>query len=379
MPNTLTGNITTIYNARDIVLRELVGMIPAVSSDMSFARAAVGQTVTSPVVPTALATNITPGVTPPNDGDQIIGTISMTITKSRRYPVRWNGEEKLGLDNNGASFNIILANQFAQGMRTLTNEIEADLTALYVNASRAYGTPGTTPFVSNLSDTAQMLRMLKDNGLPGGDNQLVIDTASGANMRTLLQLSKANESADTSLLRRGVLLDVHGFSIRESGQIITPAIGTGASYTSNAAGYAIGATAITVITGTGTILAGDFVTFAGDTNKYVVAVALTAGVVTLALPGLRKALAASAVALTVGAVATRNMGFTRDSIALATRAPALPPQGDSAVDRMMITDPLSGLTFEVAQYAQYRQMQYEISIAWGVAATKREGMMTLLG
>lgn len=198
-------------------------------------------------------------------------------------------------------------------------------------------------------------------------------------MRTLLQLTNANEAADTGLLRRGVLMDVHGFAIRESAQILTPTIGTGASYTTNTAGYAIGATAITLITGSGTILAGDVVTFAGDTNKYVVATALSGGVVTLAAPGLRKAIAASAVALTVVAIAARNMAFHRSAIALATRAPALPPQGDSAVDRMMITDPESGLTFEIAQYAQYRQMQYEVSMAWGVAHTKTANIAILLG
>ncbi len=52
-------------------------------------------------------------MTPPNDGDQTIGKVDMTITKARRVPVRWNGEEKLALDNNGASYNTILRDQFA--------------------------------------------------------------------------------------------------------------------------------------------------------------------------------------------------------------------------------------------------------------------------
>ena len=233
MANTLTGLIPTLYTALDVVSRELVGMIPAVSSDMSFARAAVGQTVTSPVAPAAIATDITPAVTPPNDGDQNIGLISMVISKARRVPVRWNGEEKLGLDNNGASYNVILANQFSQAMRTLTNEIESDLAGLYTKASRAYGTPAQTPFATNLGESAQVLKILKDNGCNHMDCQLVIDTSAGASMRTLLQLTKANEAADTGLLRRGVLMDVHGFAIRESAQIKTPAAGTAAGATTD--------------------------------------------------------------------------------------------------------------------------------------------------
>lgn len=382
--NTLTGLIPTIYNALDVVSRELVGLIPAVSSDMTYERAAVGQTVTSPVAPAATASDISPAVTPPNDGDQVVGTTSMTITKSRRVPIRWNGEEKKGLDNNGASFNVILRDQMAQGMRALVNEVEADLAALHINASRAYGTAGTTPFATNLADTAQVRKILADNGAPMGDLQCVFDTSAGANMRTLTQLTKANEAADTSLLRRGVLLDVHGFALRESAQIKTATAGTGAAATTNNAGYAVGATVITLASaGTGTVLAGDVITFAGDTNKYLVKAGDTdvsnGGTITLAAPGLRKAIPAAATNITLIAASARNMAFARSAIALATRAPALPPQGDSAIDRQIITDPVSGLSFEVSMYAQYRQMQYEIALAWGVAAIKPEHIALLLG
>jgi len=382
--NTLTGLIPTLYNALDVISRELVGLIPAVTSDMTYERAAVGQTVKSPVAPAAVASDITPAVTPPNDGDQTIGSTDMVITKARRVPIRWNGEEKRGLDNNGASYNIILRDQFAQGMRTLVNEVESDLAGLHVYASRAYGTPGTTPFATNLSDTAQLRKILSDNGSPLGDLQLVIDTSAGASMRTLTQLSKANEADDTNLLRRGVLLDVHGFAIRESAQIKTSVAGTGAAATTNNAGYAVGATVITLASaGTGTVVAGDVVSFAGDANKYLVASGDTdvsnGGTITLASPGLRKAIPAAATNVTVSAAAARSMAFARSSIALATRAPALPAQGDSAIDRMVITDPVSGLSFEVSVYAQYRQIQYEIALAWGCAAVKREHMSVLLG
>ena len=384
MANDLNGLIPTIYNALDTVSRELVGIIPAVSSDMTFERAAKGQKVKSPVTSGATATDITPDVTPPDDGDQNIGSVEMEITKARRVPVRWNGEEKRGLDNNGASYNVILRDQFAQGMRTLVNEVEADLAALHKYASRAVGTAGTTPFASGLGDTAQALKLLKDNGAPASDLQMVIDTTAGANMRTLAQLNKANEANDDSLLRRGVLLDVHGFAIRESAQIKSHTAGTGALATTDATGYAVGAKEITLASaGTGTILIGDAISFAGDPNKYIVVAGDTdvsnGGKVTIAAPGLRKAIPAAATAITVTAGSVRNMVFPRSAIALATRAPALPQQGDSAVDRTIITDPVSGVSFEVSVYAQYRQVQYEIALAWGCAALKPEHLAIVLG
>lgn len=384
MANTLTSLIPDLYAALDVVSRELVGFVPAVTRDSTVARAALNQTVRAFVAPASTAGNITPGVTPPDDGDQTIGNVSLSISKARRVPIRYNGEETLGLNNNGPGAVAIRQNQMAQAMRTLANEIEADLAALHASASRAFGTATTDPFASSLTDPANIRAILSDNGSPLSDMQLVISTSAGAKMRTLAQLTKANESADTSMLRQGVLLDIHGFAVRESAAIKRPAAGTAASATTNNAGYAVGATTITLASaGTGTLLAGDVITFAGDTNKYVLvsgdADVSGGGTFVLAAPGLRLAIAASATAITVAAISGRNMGFSRSAIVLATRLPALPDGGDLAVDRTTITDERSGLAFEVAMYAQYRQMQYEISCAWGVAMVKTEHSAILLG
>jgi hypothetical protein len=70
----------------------------------------------------------------------------------------------------------------------LANEVEADVAGLAIGASRAVGVAGTTPFATNLKDSALALKALQDNGAPKGDLQLVIDTTAGANMRTLGQL-----------------------------------------------------------------------------------------------------------------------------------------------------------------------------------------------
>ena len=385
MANTLTSLIPDVYAALDVVSRELVGILPAMTMDATYTRAAIGQNVRVFVAPASTASDITPGVTPPDDGDQTIGNVNMTITKSKRVPIRWNGEQTLGINNGGPGTSAIIQNQIAQALRTLTNLMEADAAALVKQASRATGTAGTSPFASNLTDTAQARKILSDNGAPLSDLHMIIDTTSGAAMRTLTQLTKVNEAGNDSMLRQGVLLDIHGFAVRESGQIITPAIGTSNNAgTTDTTGYAIGSTAITMAAaGTGTILAGDIVTFTGDTNKYVVASGVASlaagGVLTLAAPGLRKAIAASNVTCTVTAISTRNMFFSRNALALAARLPALPDGGDLAVDRTTITDPRSGMSFELSLYPQFRQMQYEISAAWGVAMVKPEHCGVLLG
>lgn len=384
MANTLTDLIPDVYAALDVVSRELVGMIPAVTRDPTTERAAVGQTVRTHVAPAATATDITPAVTPPDDGDQTIGNVDLTITKSRRVPFRWNGEESRGINNGGPGVLTIQQDQIAQAIRTLANEMETDLAALHVDFSRAFGTAGTTPFntAGDYTDASEVVRILKDNGAPGSDNHLVMNTAAGAKM--LGKQAAVDQSGTTSLLRQGILLDVNGVAIRESAQINTSVAGTGSSATTDNAGYAIGATTITLaVAGTGTIVAGDVITFAGDTNKYVVATGDTdvsnGGSITLNAPGLRVAIAASTTAITVIAAAARNMAFTRSAIILAARLPALPADGDMAADRTTVIDPVSGLAFEIAMYKQYRQVQFEISQAWGVKTVKKEHTALLLG
>jgi hypothetical protein len=64
---------------------------------------------------------------------------------------------------------------------------------------------------------------------------------------------------------------------------------------------------------------------------------------------------------------------------LVTRMPALPVEGDSAKERMTLIDPRSGLAFDVAIYAGYHMVSYEVGIAWGKKAIKRQHIAALLG
>lgn len=386
--NTLTGLLPTIYEQLDVVSREQVGLIPAVARNTSGERAALNQTIMIPVAPQASLVTNTPGLYAPDEGDETIGNVTMTISKSKHYPIRWNGEDTRGQINAG-NYHGILANQFAQGFRTFATALEGDLfTAGYQNASRAYGTAATAPFgtAGDLSDIAQVRKILDDNGAPQSNLQLALGSTAIANLRGKQNvLFKVNEAGTDDLLRRGVIGELEGMMIRNSQAIVPVAKGTGASYTTDTAGYAIGATVVTLVTGTGTVLAGDTVTFAGDTNRYVVQTgAAAAGPITLAAPGLRVAIAASNVAMTVGNAATPNLAFHPSALQLITRPPALPvgPDGkamDNADDMVQVTDPLTGITFEIAVYRQFLQLVYHVRLAWGTQGIKAPHTALLLG
>jgi hypothetical protein len=387
MSNTLTGLIPTIFTAADTVLREATGFIPAVTMDASGQAAAKNQTITYPVTSAANTTaDIAAAATGPDPSAQTVAPATMSISKVKSSTFFWEAEEQVGI---GGLYNKILADQFAQCMRSLVNEVEADLAALYVSASRAYGTGGTTPFDSTnkVAFTAQLHKILKDNGAPMSDLQLVIDTTAGAALRTLIEVNKVNESGNDAMLRRGILQDLHGFAVRESAQVASHTKGAGTGYKVDlTAGYAAGLTAIHTDTGLGAIKAGDIITnvkTGRDTNKYVVKTGGTGttGVdtdIVLQNPGLKVAWVNNDD-LSIGNSYTANMAFSKSAIHLLMRIPAMPAGGDSADDVTVVTDPITGISFQVAMYRQRRRIAYEVGLAWGVKAVKPEAMAILLG
>ena len=380
--NSLTALLPSIYTAMDVVSRELVGFVPGVTRNASAERAAVGQTVSYPIAPAQQAYDIVPAMNVPEPPDNTFVTGTMAITKSRAVPWGFTGEEQRGLNQGGPTYGEAQAMVIAQALRTLTNEVELDLAnEAALNASRAYGTAGTTPFGSgDLTDMAQIQKILDDNGAPASGRSMVLNTSAAARLQTIGNLSKVNESGTTMTLRDGELLDIYGMSVRKSGAAPRHVKSNAAGWSTTAAGFAVGAIDIVLSGGTGAFTQGDIVTFAGDTNQYVVQ-AWNAGTSTLTLsrPGLRVAIPAAATVVTVGNTYLANVAFSQDALAAAFRAPAVPTEGDLALDRMLVTDPRSGLVFEMSIWPGYRKVRGEVALAWGVKAVSRRHIALLLG
>jgi len=380
MANNITALVPDIYEALDIVSRELTGMIPSATMNASASTAAVGQNIRVDVEPAGNVSDISPAMVVPDPTGQTSGSTDIVISKSRAAEFGFNGDEQLGLQ--GAGYQNVRAAKIAQAIRAVTNEVETDLCALQSTFSRAYGTAGTSPFgtANDYTDASNVLKILKDNGAPLQDNQLVIDTSAGVNL--LGKQAAVADAGSDSILRQGVLLDVNGMPIRESAQVNTSVAGTSANAVS-AGAHVVGQTAITLkASGTGTIVTGDVITFANDTNKYVVSAGVAAvngGALVIAAPGLQVAQGAGDKAITITAASARNMAFNRSAIVLASRAPARPSEGDMATDVIVITDPRSGLSMEFAMYKGYRKVRYEVGLAWGVKNIKPEHTALLLG
>ena len=379
MANTLTSLIPDVYAALDVVSRELTGFIPAVARDSGADRVALNQTLRSPATAANTAGgDITPAMALPSAADQTVGNKSLTITKSRFFPFSWSGEEMYGVSQ-GPGVLTIKQNQIAQAIRAAVNEIEIDIGVAAKNGvSRFFGaTAGTAPV---FTDWAQAKKILDDNGAPISDRHTVINTTAGVALRGTSNLYKVNEGGESSLLRQGMLGNLFGFDIRESAGIQTTTAGAMTGALVNGA-LSAGATSIVFDGGTVNttgIVAGDIITI--GSHKYVVATGSTStsGTIVINAPGLQAAVADN-TAITVVATSARNVAFNRNAIVLATRLPELPPEGDMAIDREIVTDPRTGLSFEVAAYPGFRMITYHVSVCWGVTVFKPEHVAGIVG
>lgn len=383
MANTLTNLAADIYKAADIVGREVVGVVSSCTINAGIERAAKGDTVRAAFTRAqTVNTSYAPSMTIPEGTDQTVDNKTVTLSSYASIQIPWTGEDQKHL-NNGPGFETVYGDQIAQAFRAIVNKIELDgVTEARKNASRAYGTAGTTPFASNFNDLAQLQKILVDNGMPfDGQLSAIYNSTAMANLQSLSSLQKVNEAGNDTLLRQGTAGELMGFLLKRSAQISAVTKGTGSGYlVNNSGGYAAGSTAITVDTGTGTVLQGDIVkNGTNDTsNMYVVNSALAANSLSVGTPGLQAAWSDNDAVNLVNNF-TPNLALHRSAIELAIRPPAEPQGGDAADDKMLVQDPHSGLVFEVASYKGYMKRMIEVRCLYAWKAWKPDAIVLHIG
>ena len=377
MANTLTTLAPTLFSAAKEVAAEPFGVVSAVNTSFDDKGVAKGDNVSVDVAPTRAASDFTPANVAATGTDSTGSKIDVTITKSRKVDWHLTGEQIKSLQN--ATINQDWVKQLvSQGMRTLRNECEVDAAlAVKIGASRAFGTAGTAPFATDLTALTNARKILVDNGSPKADWQFGFDTNAGLNLRNLGVLQNAYQAGGSEERRTGEFLPQMGFRLFESAGIGTHTKGTGTAYTTTAAGFAVGTTSIPLITGSGTIVAGDVITIGADTNKYVVTGGIAApGTITIAAPGLKVAVPASATAVTVGNNYAANIAFERNAVVGVLRPPIMPP--NPTIEQMLVSDD-KGMSYLMLQIAQYGQLTWELHLAWGFKSINGEFSAIVLG
>lgn len=376
MANVFTALQPVLYSAAQEVSNEPFGVISAIAASFDDKGVAIGDLVKLPIAPVASTSDYTPAMTSAAGTDSTASTVDVQITANKF--VSWNltGEQLRSLQN-GSTDGEWVRQLIAQGMRALRNGAElAAATAIKQGASRAVGTAGTNPFASDISIIPDARKVLFDNGAPMTDLQLCIDSTAGVAARKLGIIQQAYQAGNDAERRSGDLMRQFGFSIRESAGIQVHTKGTGASYVTS------GSTApavkdIALVTGTGTVLAGDVVTFAADSsNKYVIGTGVAApGAISLGRPGARVTIA-TANPMTIGNNYTANLAFERHAVVGIMRPPVMPD--NPLIQRTLISDKF-GMTYLLVQIAGDGMATWRLHIAYGFKVVQSEHVAIVMG
>jgi hypothetical protein len=156
---------------------------------------------------------------------------------------------------------------------------------------------------------------------------VILTVAAGGAFKSEIGIELGREGSNPQKMNTGVYMDKNGVDLYG---LIIDAVGTrgtGTGYVTTAVALTVGQTVIPLITGSGTILAGDIVTFATDPHTYTVATGIAGpGSITLDAPGIRQAVGASqAVTVYVGGGGPNVGAFIRNyGDASATSNPSVP-------------------------------------------------------
>lgn len=379
MANVFTAVAPILYGAARIVPRELVGVLGAVNRNFNDKGVAKGDVVKVGISPVATVAAFTPAQVFVAGTDRTPTTATLTLSQENVSSWNMTAEEERSLMNAGVAQDL-LGQTVQQHIRAHVNAIETYAWGVArVAASRSTGTAATDPFATDQKPLADALKILLDNGAGNMDLSAVINTTAGANLRKVANLFKVNESG-SDMVRTGVLGQLYNFDIRESAAVTTATKGTMTGALVNGA-LAIGATAIVFDTGTQGatgFAAGDTITFAGDTNKYIVKTGIVAasGTVTIQEPGLLVA-AADNAAITVGNTATQNLCLRRDAVVVVAR-PGLQPESPK-IEQMTVSDPVSGLSFLIYRDVGQGMASWYMRTVFDAFAPNPYAIVQLLG
>lgn len=371
--NSLTFLIPAVVAAMTRVTRNTGAVLNAVTRNMSAQAVAKGQTIRMGGTASLTASAITPSMTVSDASGVTPSEETLTLDQLVGAEFDLTTEERDALERGDSGFQ---GEQIQEAIAACVNSVcSYTISELGNAAGYAIGTAGTTPFGSNLDLFADVDQILNEQQALATDRYFIGSPAVRANALKLDIIQKSTEAPEGTNFARGIMRDYAGLLFGMDQQVPSHTKGTGTGYQTSAA-VSAGSTSVPLDAGTGTVLAGDVVTFAADSaNKYVVKTGITeAGTIVLNSPLLVDI--ADNNAMTILNDHRENIATHRSAAELAVR----PPAGrDGAIDEQIITDPLSGLALRLAVYGGHHAVKYEVSALYGLGVRRRNHIVKVLG
>lgn len=362
-----------------MALRENAVMPRLVNRDYETEAAQKGTTVTIPI-PSAIADrNVAPAEVPPASVDSTPTQALVPLDQWREAPFHLTDKEQL------ESLSNVIPMQASEAIKSLVNTANAFIMNKYKGIYGVSGVAGTTPLATSTSEATDARKVLNNQLSPLDNRRLVIDPDAEATALNLRAFQDMSFSGSAEAIVEGKINRKLGFDWFMDQQVPTHTTGvaTGTPVTNGAP--AVGAVLI-VTDGwtndtTGILLEGDIITFAGDSQTYVVTADVDSGATTgpasiPIAPALQVAVGDGA-AITVTADHVVNLAFHRDAFAFASR-PLAQSEGLGNIIESA-TDPVSGLSLRLEISRQHKQVQFSYDMLYGAALVRRELAVRMMG
>lgn len=273
--------------------------------------------------------------------------------------------------------------QTREAIKALAQDVNAYIMSLYTSVYGFVGTPGTTPFATDVSAATKARAVLNKQLAPLEERRLVLDVNAEANALGLPILAQWYSTQQTAQIIDGTIGRKLGFDWAMDQQIPTQAtvpLSAGAATVNGAQAVGAGSTdggrtgtvSIAKATNAGSLLAGDIITFAGDAQTYTVLAnaTLAIGNTTVSIAPALQTAKAGGEAMTLAAAHVVNLAFHRDAFGFVSRP--LQKATANTIEMVSVPDPVSGLTFRMEVSRQNKQMFFDFDVLYGAACVRPE-------
>lgn len=377
MSNTLTNVIPVLVAQGLETLRSACVAPKLVNTDYSNDPANQGDTVNLWIPSAVAASAVSPSATPVQGPD--INPVRAPIPLSQWRKAGFYMTDKSRFE----VVNGLKVGQAAECVKSLAEELNAYVWATAASIYNTAGTPGTTPFASDVSAYTKARGYLNKARAPMADRRVVLGVDAETNALGLPVLTTFQNIGDKTTMTTGQIGTKLGADWYMDQQIPSQATATpsaGAITVNGAQAVGAGSTdngrtgtlSLAKATNPTNLIAGDKFTIAGGTQTYVVlsAVTLAVGNTTVSIAPALQVATSGGEAVTVLAAHVMNLAFHRDAFGLVTR----PIQALNAnTERSFaMQDPITGLTLRLEVIRQNKQDYYEYDILYGAACVRPE-------
>lgn len=368
MANTVTEVLPKLLAQGLLALRQQAIAPRLVNRGYDVLAGAQGSTITIPIPSAIVAQDVAPANTPPTTAD--IAPTSKTITLDQWKEAAFYMTDKDYLEVMRGTIPM----QASEAIKAIVNVVDSAILAKYKEFYSFVGTPGTTPFATDLSEFLAARKVLNNNLAPMDDRHMLVNPDAEANALAREAFQNASWRGDTNGIIKGQIGEKLGAMWHMSQNVPTH---TSTPLTAGAAtvngAHAAGVTSVSIAKATNAspLVAGDIITFAGSTQTYTVGAAVTLAVGNTAVaiqPPLVTALAGSeAVALKASHAV--NLLFHRDAIAFASR-PLEQADPENLGTFRSAVDPVSGLALRLEVTREHKRTRWSFDILYGIAVVR---------